>query len=97
MSEPMNVRRVAELAKIEIAPEEESRLQAEMGSIVAFARQLQTLDVAGVPPTQHIAGLVNVLREDDPQPCLAPEIILSAAPAREDVYLAVPRAVEGNA
>lgn len=94
MPDLMNVRRVAELAKIDLTPEEEVRLSAEMADILAFARQLELLDLQDVEQTQHILGITNVLREDVVQPCLSQEAVLSAAPAREDAYIAVPRTVE---
>lgn len=94
MSEIMNVRRIAELSKLALTPEEEIRLSKEMAGILEFARQLQQLDVEGVPPTQHVLDLTNVLRTDEICPSLPQEDILSAAPARADVYIAVPRTVE---
>lgn len=94
MSEMMNVRRIAELSKLAFTPEEEIRLSKEMAGILDFARQLQQLDVEGVPPTQHVLDLTNVLRADEVCHSLPQEAILNAAPAREDVYIAVPRTVE---
>lgn len=94
MSEIMNVRRIAELSKLALTPEEEIRLSKEMAGILEFARQLQQLDVEGVPPTQHVLDLTNVLRTDEICPSLPQEDVLNAAPAREDVYIAVPRTVE---
>lgn len=94
MSEHMNVRRVAELAKISLAPEEEVRLSAEMEGILAFARQLQQLDLTDVPQTQHVLDRVNVMREDEIATSLPQETVLNAAPSREDAYISVPRTVE---
>lgn len=94
MSEMMNVRRIAELSKLALTPEEEIRLSKEMAGILEFARQLQQLDVEGVPPTQHVLDMTNVLRADEVRPSLPHEAVLNAAPARADVYIAVPRTVE---
>lgn len=94
MAERMNVRQVAELARLTLTPEEEARMTEEMQGILAFARQLQQLDLGGIPPTQHILPLVNVMREDAVQPSLEREQILSAASARTDGFMVVPRAVE---
>lgn len=90
----MNVHRVAELAKIALTPGEETRLSAEMADILSFARQLELLDLQGVEQTQHILDITNVLRADAVRPCLSQETLLSAAPARVDAYIAVPRTVE---
>lgn len=94
MSDTMNVRRVAELARLYVSPDEEARLSAEMEGILALARQLQQLEVSDVPEMQHMMSLNNVFREDVPQPCLTKEVILNAAPVRVDDLIAVPRAVE---
>ncbi len=94
MPDNMDVRRVAELAKIALNEQEETRLRAEMEAILDFARQLQALDMADVPQTQHILPIVNVLRTDEVQPSLQREQILTAAPARTEEFMAVPRTVE---
>lgn len=94
MSETMNVRRVASLAKLSISPEEEARLSAEMADILAFAKQLEQLDLSDEPQTQHILDQVNVLRADETAPSLPLETILAAAPFRADGFIAVPRTVE---
>lgn len=97
MQEEMNVRRIAELAKLSFTDEEAASLQAEMNSIIAFARQLDDLALESVPMTQHIVPMVNVLRADETGHCLSVDRILRAAPAREDAHISVPRTVEGNA
>ena len=94
MAEKMNIRQVAELAKLSLTPHEEARMKAEMQGILALARQLQQLDLENIPATQHILPLVNVMREDVVQPSMEREQILSAAPARMDDFIAVPRTVE---
>lgn len=94
MPDMMNVRRMAELSKLSLTEEEEFRLSREMEGILKFARQLQRLDVEGVPPTQHILDLTNVLRGDEIQLSMPQESILSAAPDREEAYISVPRTVE---
>ena len=94
MAEMMNVRRVAELAKLALSEEEEVRLAADMAGILDFARQLQSAGVDGVPETQHILQTANVLRADVEQPSMPRDAVLSAAPACAEDYIAVPRTVE---
>lgn len=94
MSETMNVRRIAGLAKLSFSPEEEASLSAEMKGILAFARQLQQLDLTDVPQTQHILDRANVMREDEVSASMPQETVLSAAPSRRDTYITVPRTVE---
>ena len=94
VSEQMNVRRVAELAKLSITDAEEARLSAEMEEILRFAQQIQQLDVAEVPQTQHIVDCRNVMRADAIRPGMRQDEVLAAAPSRMDAYIAVPRTVE---
>lgn len=94
VTDRMNVRQVAELAKLALNQEEEARMAEEMQGILGLARRLQQLDLTDVPPTQHILPLVNVMREDVVHPSMEKTIVLSAAPARTEDFIAVPRAVE---
>ncbi len=94
MSEKMNVRRVAELARLSLTPEEESRLSREMEGILTFAREIQQIDLTDVPQTRHILPISNVLRADEVRPGLARDTLLAAAPACEEACIAVPRTVE---
>ncbi len=94
MSETINIRQIAALAKLSVTPAEEERLSREMEAILAFGRQLQELPLEGVPQTQHILDQHAVLRTDAVQPGLPSCAVLEAAPARLDEYIAVPRTVE---
>ncbi len=94
MSEKMNVRRIAELARLSLTPAEETRLSREMEDILTFAREIQQIDLTDVPQTRHILPISNVLRADEVRPGLSREPLLTAAPARENDYIAVPRTVE---
>jgi len=56
-----------------------------------LTRQLSALDTAGVEPTAHPLPLKNVLRSDEPRPCLDRDVVLAQAPAVEDNRFQVPR------
>ena len=58
------VRYVAELARLELAPAEEERLTGQLNAILEYMGQLAEVDTAGVEPTSHVLPLTNVLRED---------------------------------
>ena len=89
------IRHVAELAELSLSAEEEERLAAEIGRIVAFVAELDTLDVAGVPPTAHVVPITgSVLREDEPHTGLSNEDALRAAPKTAGGGFVVPTFVE---
>jgi len=89
------VRRIARLAHLEIAPEEEARLARQLSAILDYVKQLEALDVSQVEPMTHALpeGAVP-LREDEVAESLAPEEALGNAPARAGTCFKVPRIIE---
>lgn len=89
-----NIQYVARLARIELTPEEEQVLGAQLGDILGYVAQLKEVDVNGVEPTAHAFPLVNVVRPDEPVPPLTQEEALRNAPARAGGLFVVPKIVE---
>jgi aspartyl-tRNA(Asn)/glutamyl-tRNA(Gln) amidotransferase subunit C len=58
------VKHIAELARIGVSEKEMEKYQKDMSAILDWVEQLKEVDVAGVEPTAHIAGLTNVARID---------------------------------
>jgi aspartyl-tRNA(Asn)/glutamyl-tRNA(Gln) amidotransferase subunit C len=88
------VRRIAHLARIEVADDEIEHLQGELNAILAFFEQLSELDVAGVEPMTSVTPMVMKKRADVVTEGGDPEAVLANAPAREGDYFVVPRVVE---
>ncbi len=80
----MDVRYVADLARIALTDEEIARYEAQLDDVLAYVAKLQELDVSAVEPTAHAARLTNVLREDVVSDCLARADVLDNAPAAVD-------------
>ena len=51
-----DVRRVAELANLELTAEEEPRMQRDLNAILGHIAQLNELDTAGVPAEVDVSG-----------------------------------------
>jgi len=85
------VRHVARLARLGLGDEEVERMRRELSVILEHVERIQSLDLAGVPPTSHVVGLENVLRDDLPRPSLSPEEALREAPEVEAGGFAVRR------
>jgi aspartyl-tRNA(Asn)/glutamyl-tRNA(Gln) amidotransferase subunit C len=85
------VAHVARLARLALTPEELERFTEQLGAVLEHARDVEALDVAGVPPTAHPLPLANVLREDVVVPCLDRAEVLAQAPAVEADRFRVPR------
>lgn len=70
------------------------RLAAELGRILDHVRDLQAVDVEGVPPTRHGVELPSRWRSDEAKPSIDRDAGLSGAPARIGDAVAVPKIVE---
>lgn len=90
---PEEVRRVAHLARIELAEEEVEQLAGQLSAVLAWAGALERVDVSGVEPTAHAIPVTNVLRPDRVRPSLPREAALQNAPDTESGYIRVPRIV----
>ena len=94
MITPEDVEHVARLARLSLSEAEKRQMRDELASILAYIDTLQTLDTEGVEPTAHVLPVVNVVREDEPRPCLPAETMLANAPDRRDAFVRVPRIIE---
>lgn len=90
----IDVKYVAQLARIQLTPDEEKRLGAQLGGILGYIEKLKELDVAGVEPTAHAVPAVNVTRPDETCPSLPHEEALRNAPAKANGLFIVPKIVE---
>jgi aspartyl-tRNA(Asn)/glutamyl-tRNA(Gln) amidotransferase subunit C len=81
---------VARLARLELTESEQERMAAELSGILEHVDRIAALDLDGVEPTSHVVALSNVLRADEPEPCLPRESALEAAPDPADGAFRVP-------
>lgn len=86
----MDVRQIADLAKLALTREEEERMQAELETILGFVQQMQGCEAAhaGVGQTQ------NALRADVVRPSMARAVLLEMAPSAAEEYLSVPKTID---
>ena len=59
------IQRIAELARLELSPEESAAFGPQLDSILGYVRQLGEVDTKKVAATAQVSGLVNVFRNDD--------------------------------
>lgn len=85
-----DVAHVARLARLELTDDELDTFTGQLAAVLDHARDVEALDLADVPPTDHPLPLGNVLRADVVGPTLAPEDALAAAPQAEDGRFRVP-------
>ncbi len=91
----IDVTYVANLARLELTPEEQALFQPQLEGIVKYVEKISAVDVAGVEPMMHGRPLSNVFREDEVRPSLDREAALANAPARVGDEFLLPKIVEG--
>jgi aspartyl-tRNA(Asn)/glutamyl-tRNA(Gln) amidotransferase subunit C len=100
-----DVRRVAELANLDLTPDEEPRMRRDLNAILDYVAQLGELDTAQVQPMAQVSEVLvssgeapseklSVLREDEVRPCLDRERVMAAAPETDGVFFKVPKVIE---
>ena len=88
---PADVARLAELARIDLSPDDLARLAPQLDVILDAVAVVSQVADADIPPTSHPLPLVNVFRPDVVRPGLTQADALAAAPAAEDGRFRVPR------
>lgn len=90
----MDVRYVANLARLNVTDEEVVQFQAQLDHIVEHFNQLRALAVDDVEPMAHASPIQNVFREDVVRHGLDRDLILNNAPEQSSGLVMVPTIVE---
>lgn len=88
------VHHVALLARLDLTPDEEAAITAQLDHILAHFQELATLDVSGVEPTAHMAEAISAFRDDTVTNPPADESLRANAPARDGDFFKVPKIIE---
>jgi aspartyl-tRNA(Asn)/glutamyl-tRNA(Gln) amidotransferase subunit C len=88
------VAHLANLARIELRPDELDRMAGQLEVILGSVAQVREVAGDDVPATSHPLPLINVTRPDVPRPSLTAEEALSGAPAAQEQRFRVPRILE---
>jgi aspartyl-tRNA(Asn)/glutamyl-tRNA(Gln) amidotransferase subunit C len=89
-----DIKYVAQLARLRLAPEEEQQLAGQLTAILGYIEKLRQVDVSAVEPTAHAFPVVNVMRPDETRPSLPHDEALRNAPAKAGGLFVVPKIVE---
>ncbi len=92
-ADAIDIRYVAELARIALTDDEVERFGKQLGDLLEHVNALSELDTASVPATAQVIESRNVSREDRLQPCLDREVVLAQAPQRQGGFFRVPRII----
>jgi len=85
---------VARLARLALTDADLETMREQLNAILSHIDALRGVDTAGIEPTSHAVPQFNVVRDDDPRPCLSVEEMLANAPDRAGDFFRVPRIIE---
>jgi aspartyl-tRNA(Asn)/glutamyl-tRNA(Gln) amidotransferase subunit C len=88
------VRRIAELARIEVPEERVAALQQSLNGILGLIEQMRAVDTTGVEPMAHAVDVTQRLREDRVTEGDQHVLFQAAAPQVEDGLYLVPKVIE---
>ena len=89
------IRRVAELANLELTTDETAQLAHDLSGILTHIDKLNELDTTRVEPMAHVLPSEDAsLREDEPRPPLSNQEALANAPLAGSGYFKVPKVIE---
>ncbi len=96
------VRRVAELANLELTAEEEPRMQRDLNAVLGYIAQLSEVDTTGVEPMAQVGAMLGVsgdlkgeaLRLDVVRPSIDRRAVMASAPESDGRFFKVPKVIE---
>ena len=88
------VRRIADLARIEVPEAAVAALQQQLNGIFGLIEQMRAVDTTGVEPMAHAIDVMQRLREDRVTETDQHELFQSIAPQVEDGLYLVPKVIE---
>jgi aspartyl-tRNA(Asn)/glutamyl-tRNA(Gln) amidotransferase subunit C len=96
------VRRVAELANLELTAEEEPRMQRDLNAVLDYIAQLNECDTTGVEPMAQVTDVLgassdftgSALRPDQVRPSIDRRAVMASAPESDGRFFKVPKVIE---
>jgi len=92
----MDVKQVAELARIRLTDEEAAEIGPQMENIIGYVESMNSLDTGDTPPTAHPHDAAMPLRPDAATNSNRRDELLAPAPNVESGLYIVPKVIEGQ-
>lgn len=93
-----DVLRVAELAHLELTPEESSHMLKDLNAILDYVAELNELDTSDVVPLAQVSELgasnASAPRADQVKPSLHRAAVMAQAPETDGAFFKVPKVIE---
>jgi aspartyl-tRNA(Asn)/glutamyl-tRNA(Gln) amidotransferase subunit C len=87
------VKKVAQLARLELNVNEINNHAEQLEKILEYIKQLEKINTDDVPCTTRAIEVTNVFRKDEKKNYDSTEEILELGPSREDQYFKVPKII----
>ena len=81
---------IAQLARLELPPDELQTVSRQLNSILDYVQQLEQVPTEGVEPMAHPLPIQNIFRADEPGVSLPLDEALANAPRRLGPFYGVP-------
>lgn len=88
------ISKIAKLARIRLSEEEKAHYAKEIGGIMNWIEQLQSVDTDGIEPLMSVSRSTLPQREDVVNKPNSPDDVLANAPKREFGCFVVPKVIE---
>jgi aspartyl-tRNA(Asn)/glutamyl-tRNA(Gln) amidotransferase subunit C len=85
------VRHIAKLARLRLSAQEEDTYTEQLGKILDYVAELQSVDTTGTQPAAHVLPVNNIMRDDQVQTRHSQDQILKEAPDVENNFFRVPK------
>ena len=87
------VKKVANLARLELNDNEISNHAEQLEKILEYIKQLESIDTDDIPCTTRAIEVINVFRKDEKKHSDCKEELLELGPSMEDKYFKVPKII----
>lgn len=85
----IDVKKVADLAKLTLTADEETKLSVQLSSVLDYINKLNELKIEKVAETSQVTGLENITGADEISPSLSQDDALTGAKSKKDGYFQV--------
>lgn len=89
-----DIRKVAELARLNLSDQEVAELRPQLSKLIDYVAVLEEVDTEDVEPMVHAIEQTNVFRDDVRRDPLPREDALANAPKTDGKYFLVPQIIE---
>ena len=84
-----DVKKVAQLSRIELTEEEVEKFGKDLSKVLDYVEELKQVNTEGLEIVSSVTGLENIMRFDDPVAAENREEIMANAPEIKDGYYKV--------